>query len=338
MAILASAALFIGSSSSPAADEPSATANKREARAPLQWGLYQIYWGPKHYPKMLSEAIASFASTPDYVMFYRDLGRPFPASGIKTIRTKKATPIISLELWKWHASSEHYLPKILDGEFDAFFKEWALAAHAEGGRVLLRFGFEFNGDWFTWFGKPDLFVAAWQRAHDIFERAGADNVEWVWAPNMVSCPNTPENNMHCYYPGEEYVDWVALDGYNWGEHHDQWHHWESFDDLFATPLSEFADRYPTKPVMIAETGCVEAEPGRKAKWLRETQQALARYPEIKATVWFNLDKRREGEQNWRLDSSEASLAAFNETFAAPRQGTLAKDPPPAPRVAKPLAK
>ena len=62
----------------------------------------------------------------------------------------------------------------------------------------------------------------------------------------------------------EYVDWVALDGYNWGEHHDQWHQWESFDDLFAAPLSEFADRYPTclTRSRVSET----ATPTRSKRW------------------------------------------------------------------------
>jgi beta-mannanase len=38
-------------------------------------------------------------------------------------------------------------------------------------------------------------------------------VRWVWSP-YVSCGNCTA--FEKVYPGDAYVDWVALDGYNWG--------------------------------------------------------------------------------------------------------------------------
>ena len=285
----------------------------------LQWGVYQIYNGAQRFEKRLKGEMARLASTPDYVMFYRDLGRPFPKAGIDVIYNAGATPIISLELWRWHDSKTKQLPRILAGEWDGFFRTWAEHAKRDGRRVQLRFGFEFNGDWFSWGGEPEAFKTAWRRAHDIFDEVGVQNVEWVWSPNVTSHPTVPANDMNHYYPGDAYVDWVAVDGYNWGDEYKEYHRWTSFEKVFANVLNDFAKRYPRKPVMVAESGSPEGKPGQKARWVRDAHVAAQRHPQLKAVIWFNLDKRREGELNFRLDSSEDALRAFNETFAAERE-------------------
>ena len=287
------------------------------AGTPIEWGLYQIYWGGKTYGDRLDREIANLGSAPDYVLFFRDLSCPFPKAAMDQLHSRGATPVVSLELTHWHQRGGRFLGEIVRGTYDDHFRRWAADAKADGRRVLLRFGFEFNGNWVGWSGDPKAFRTAWRRVHGIFREAGADNVEWVWAPNHVSVPSIPDYEIHRYYPGHDVVDWVALDGYNWGEKHDQWHQWESFKSIFARQLDEFARRYPEKPVMISEFGCVPGEPGRKAEWIRQAYRAVLVRPSIKAVVWFNYDKRREGEHNWRLDSSPDALRAFNETFASP---------------------
>ncbi len=286
-------------------------------RDPLEWGVYQIYWS-RSYEDVLQRELAKLGGSPQYVMFYRDLPRPFPADAVESIRRAGAVPIVSLELWHWHDTSTKFVPKINAGLFDDRFREWARAAKQAGGRVLLRFGFEFNGDWFSWGGDPVGFVEAWRRVHGLFREQGAENVEWVWAANVTSHPGGADNSMHRYYPGDAFVDWVAVDGYNWGDEHKPWHKWRSAEELFEDVLDEFDRRYADKPIMIAEIGCPEGAGDRKAEWIREAYAYFRRRGQVRAVVWFNLDKRREGELNFRLDSSVGALRAFNDTFAAPR--------------------
>lgn len=297
-----------------------------ERSEPLEWGMYQILRS-RRYGERVTRTLTKFASPPSYVMFYHDLGRPFPRRQIESVAEVGATTSISLELWRWgrgRDKTERFLPRINAGEFDAHFRQWAVDAKAYGGRVLLRFGFEMNGDWFSWSHDPKGFVTAWRRAHDIFTEVGADKVEWVWAPNFVSCPDTRANNMHRYYPGDEYVDWVAIDGYNFGDHHDEWHEWDTFDECLEKQLKDFAKRYPHKPMMLAEFGCAIGKPGQRAKWIRDAYRSLQRFPQVKAAIWFNYDKTREGEPNFRIDNDPESLRAFNETFARPRPDTEKK--------------
>ena len=288
---------------------------------PLEWGVYQILWS-RAYPDQLNKEVSKFSTKPRYVMFYRDLLRPFPNFAVDAIDTLGATSIVSLELWSWHGGRKgSYLPSIVAGEYDDFFRKWAVDAKTYGKRILLRFGFEFNGNWFTWSRDPKAFVAAWRRMHGILHEVGARNVEWVWSPNVVNCPDTAENDMHLYYPGDEFVDWVGVDGYNFGDHHDQWHKWQTFHEVFDSVLRAFSERYPDKPVMVTEIGCAPGEPGQSERWIREAFEALKGHPQVRAIVWFNYDKRREGEPNFRIDATPKSLKAFNETFAAVRPGS-----------------
>ncbi len=301
-----------------AADEsPPIQSQPTQSSPPLdiRWGIYQIYWGAERFEHFLDLTIEKLASPPDYVMFYRDLGRPFPAKAVEIIRKRGAIPSISLELWQWGRKSTKFLPNINAGELDEYFESWARDAKAEGGPVMLRFGFEFNGDWFSWSGDPEAYISAWRRVHAIFKRVGADNVKWVWAPNITSVPDLPANDMHLYYPGEAYVDWVGIDGYNWGDEHDEWHTWQSCQQIFEKALVEFDRRYPMHPVMLAEFGTTDDAAGRKAKWITDAYEWLSTKTRVSAVIWFNLDKRREGEHDWRINSTPECLDAFNNSFA-----------------------
>jgi hypothetical protein len=274
-----------------------------------------------NYEGVLRSASDRLASAPDYVMFYRDLSprrSVFPPKALGAIRAVGATPIVSLELWDWHREESGYLAALVDGSYDDSFRRWAGEAQADGGRILLRFGFEMNGEWFGWSGDPEGYRSAWRRAHRIFAEAGAGNVEWVWAPNVESVPRTPANSMHLYYPGDDVVDWVALDGYNFGDHPEDGHRWKTFREVFGAAVEDLAGRYPGKPIMIAETGSAEGPPGAKAGWIRDARETLRRLPCVRAVIWFDLDKRREGERNWSLLSSPGVLEAFNESFAEGR--------------------
>ncbi len=300
-----------------AIEAPRAGQNRRNAA--LDWGLLTMRSHAQNFKDRLVTNFARFDAPPKYTMFFYPLGGDFPKPWIAASAELGATTIVSLELYEWGPGKKSsYLPAILAGDYDGSFRKWAEGAQAYGGRVLLRFGYEFNGNWFSWSLDPPAFVAAWRRVHDIFSAVGANNVEWVWAPNFESCPNTPENDMHLYYPGDKFVDWVAVDGYNFGDHHDEWHQWVSFDEVFDKVLTSLTNRYPDKPMMLAEFGSAVGEPGQRAVWIRDAYASLQRRPQVKAVIWFDLDKRREGEPDWRIGATADSLEAFNQTFAAKR--------------------
>ncbi len=203
------------------------------------------------------------------------------------------------------------LDAINAGTADAAIRERARAVAAFGHPMFLRFAHEMNANWYPWDGAhagtpgthdgPAKYVAAWRHVHDLFVAAGATNVVWVWSPNRTSIPDVAWNAASEYYPGDKYVDWVGIDGYQRDPRHDR-----SFTTLFGPLYDEYARR---KPIMIAETASVEGPaPGRKAAWIDATRSDIEhRFPAIAALVWFDTDKNG---LDWRVDSSAATQRAF----------------------------
>jgi hypothetical protein len=210
------------------------------------------------------------------------------------------------------------------GREDAVVRARAAAVRDFGRPLFLRFAHEMNADWYPWSGTRTrasgsadpgaTYVAAWRHVHDVFVAAGATNAVWVWSPNRASIPDEPWNAAVRYYPGDAYVDWVAVDGYD----RDQVHR-RSFTTLFGPLYDAFAGR---KPIMIGETATVEGPtPAAKAAWIADAQRAVTtRFPAVAAVVWFDA---RKAPFDWRIDSSPAALAAFRALATDPYFGARA---------------
>lgn len=299
-----------GQTPPPADPAPAAVPSRAPAlrQGPPRWGVYQIYWGAERFGRKLDGNLARLGGKPSYAMWFRDLSprRGFPAAGVAVCRARKLTPMISLELTEWGRRDWNGLAAINRGERDAWFARWAADAKREGGPIIFRFGFEMNGDWFSWGQQPQAFRRAWRRAHAIFRKAGANNVQWQWAPNVLWDKHTAEKALYPYYPGDALVDWVGLDGYNFGDGHSKWHSWSDCAAVFGRSVDAIT-RYG-KPLLISEIGC--ADDKRKAAWLEDLFVKLAADRRVHGFVYFNYDKRREGEPDWTLHSDAASLATF----------------------------
>jgi hypothetical protein len=226
-----------------------------------------------------------------------------------SIRSQGAIPLITWEAWSDGAlgpdQPEYALGRFLHGDFDGYIRHWAEGARNWGGPLLLRFAPEMNGDWNSWSAGVNgnnaaEYVAVWRRVHTLFDRVGARNVRWVWSPNVSFPGSTP---LRLLYPGDGFVDWVGIDGYNWGASRPGTR-WLTFDQVFA-PTIHSIRRLTRRPLMLAEIASAE-QGGDKARWLSGFFASLPRYPNILAFVWFDYDK----EADWRLDSSAAARAAF----------------------------
>jgi hypothetical protein len=193
------------------------------------------------------------------------------------------------------------------GQHDDLIRARARAVKALDGKVMIRWMWEMDGrNKADHTRHPALYVAAWRHIHDVFAAEGATNVQWVWCPNATAFRAEDPRNAPAYYPGDEYVDWICADGYNWapGRTGDQW---RSFASIY-TPFYEWG-MARSKPLMVGEFGAQERHPGEKAQWLVETREALkTKFPGIKAVVYFDANK----DYDWRVTSSPETLAAFRD--------------------------
>jgi hypothetical protein len=194
---------------------------------------------------------------------------------------------------------------IASGEWDDYILEFAEAARESGTSIILVPFEEANGNWYPWGGtvngnSPTIIVKAYRHIRELFRTA--PNVRFGWVINEQSIPDTKENAIGKYYPGEDAVDYVGIDGFNDGSP------WRTFDDIFAKPLSEVSAY--RKPVIIFSFA--SAADQRKASWITDAlSRAIPSYPEIVGWIWFNENKERD----WRVDSDRQSLRAFSEALA-----------------------
>jgi hypothetical protein len=233
-------------------------------------------------------------------------------------------PVISFGFheWDWDAATysdeQPTLGEILDGEYDAYLATYARSLARFDYPVLFIPGWEFNGivsEVFkaayafgpegnqhyttTWdlkgqFGDPDLydgperFVQAWIRIHDIFQTQGADNVLFVWNPSCISWPDAVWNTFENYWPGEQYVDFIAPSVYKYA------YDGNSFDYLWTHEVTAFHADHPDVPVLIRELGSDRR--GNPITWYADTLATIAEsYPEIRGIMFFSEDMGGEYE-------------------------------------------
>jgi hypothetical protein len=244
--------------------------------------------------------------------------------GIQGVLNSGFIPLITWEPWRLpHGGPEDTRPEdqpdfslseILKGKYDDYILNWAIDLKRISGPLFFRPMHEMNGNWYPWCGKvnrnrPEEYIEAWSYIRSIFTEAGNDHLIWVWSPYAHSVPDESGNEIWRYYPGPKEVDWVALDGYNWGNMQ-AWSKWQEFKEIFGEAYEELASLAPEKPMIIAEVGCSE-EGGDKGKWIGEAFQILSdKFPKIKALIWFNIKK----ECDWRIESSLQSLKAFRKSL------------------------
>jgi hypothetical protein len=193
---------------------------------------------------------------------------------------------------------------VLRGDYDALIARNARQLKRLGRPVLLRWGWEMNGDWYAWSGakngnNPAGYVKVWKRLRSIFADQGADNVSWVWSPNWNDTPAEKWNAKARYYPGHDEVDWVGVSGYNL--------HRETPGTLFETLYDSYA---PHKPIMITEVGSVDRGGRTKADWITLAAKWVEQHPAVGGVVWFDTDTHPGYHEKWRIDTDPQSLAAF----------------------------
>lgn len=236
----------------------------------------------------------------------------FPRAQAAAINRRGAVPLISWEPWdSWRGGAEqsaYALRRIAAGDHDQLIDRWAAAVAGYRRPIMLRFAPEMNGDWLPWSegangNERGDYVAAWRHVRGRFRRAGAGNAIWVWNPIAPYAGSAPLRGL---FPGARDVDWMAVDGYNWGDTR-PWG-WQSYDDVLAPAVRALRKLAPRRPLMIAETGC--APGARKPTWVAKAFEA-ARADGVDALVWFEFEK----ETDWRLSGNEAVAAAARSALA-----------------------
>jgi mannan endo-1,4-beta-mannosidase len=226
---------------------------------------------------------------PDLAAYYSSWGEPFAAAFAAAAAQHGAAPLVQIN------PAHVQLTAITAGRYDGYLRRFADAVRAYRHRVVIGFGHEPNGYWFSWgysHATAPSFVAAWRHIVNVFRAQGASNVTWLWTVNIIDTKGGIEPPAP-WWPGSSYVNWVGIDGYYYKP---SW----TFAPLFG-PTIKAVRALTRDPILISETAANDTDQPTKITNLFAGTRAYG----LLGFVWFNVDK----EQSWQV-TSPAAVAAF----------------------------
>ena len=239
---------------------------------------------------------------PRLVVYYSGWWEPFQASFATAAAEHGAVPLVQID------PSHVSIAAIASGHYDTYLTSYARAVRSYRAPVILSFGHEMNGTWFSWgyrYTSPAVFVAAWRHIVTLFRTVGARNVTWLWTINVITARHGRIPSPASWWPGSSYVTWVGIDGYylkpSW-----------QFVSVFG-PTIAVVRELTSSPILIAEASAAPAaiQPAKIADLF-----AGVHMYGLLGFVWFNSVTSRDYRMN-----SLAAIAAFRH--GAERYGRTA---------------
>lgn len=271
--------------------------------------------------KEIERKIDKKVSIAHYYRGWEYLDDPEILEELSAISSNGWTPMLSANPYFFSeciSQNDSLYKAIASGICDGFLHNVAKNLSQFHESFFFRFAWEMNiatNEWSTIAtgSTAQEYVNAWRKFHSIMDEEGVSNVIWAFSPQVE---NPTSDDITSLYPGDQYVDWLGLDGYNWGKTQ-SWSSWQSFSEIFSESYSEITS-ISTKPLMIAEINTTDVG-GNKADWYKKTftEDLPERFPRIMAVVVYNENRSYLESVDWRIDASPDSLSAFLEAVKSP---------------------
>lgn len=259
-------------------------------------------------PTAGSAFAADVGVKPRMLVYFSSWGERFVTTFAAAAHSNGAVPVVQIE------PNNIPLSGIISGQYDTYLRQYALAVRLYRYPVILSFGHEMNGYWYSWGNTnsaPAQFIAAWRHVVTVFRAVGATNVKWLWAvnnflPGQTTGQKTVSGDIKQWWPGQKWVDLVGIDGYYYTTG-------LTFDSVFGPAITAIR-KITSEPLMIAETAV-----GTTAD--RETQisglLAGAKADNLFGIIWFDA-AQNSGlyHQNWSLEADPVAAAALKAAVAS----------------------
>lgn len=160
-------------------------------------------------------------------------------------------------------------------------------------------------------GNGPQFAAAFRKFVTVMRSSGVTNAKYVatftgYGFTRQDSKNVPRN----YYPGDAYVDGVAIDVYNWaGCRGDEWKSLAFLIENFRV----WGKSHPAEQLQIHEWGSVEdrSNAGRKAAWTRDAEELFKKpgYEQFTALLQWG-GRNYDAKCSFDYTTSASSKAAW----------------------------
>ena len=171
-------------------------------------------------------------------------------------------------------------------------------------------------------GDAAAFAAAWRTWVGTLRTAGVTNARFVWTVTAFGFTRTDDRAAPLYWPGDDVVDVIGVDGYNAYACLQPNGPWRSPAEVFGAAFGWAAQRHPGVPVALMEWSSVEdpAVPDRKARWLADLATLVAATPSVIAILQWGgggvLPVDVPG-CDYALATSDRSLAGWRDLGLLP---------------------
>jgi len=260
------------------------------------------------------------------------------------LRSWKERSHVPMITWMPYAYADWTAPNpnelIANGRYDDYVKNFGkrlkvflsgsdqIYGTSDDRRAYVRFAHQMNGNWFPWspscawscqstgqeiHQSSTSYVKMWKYIVDVFDSLGirnASRLQMVWSVNNIDFQNGIED----FYPGDNYVDWVGLDGYNFGDTVPQ-HDWETASQVFKDIIPKVKKVGGKKPIAITEFASVTSPKSvaEKSKWI-EDAFSIFKDNNILMVIVFNED--REGPKDFAIFDGKTGDETYNELYSA----------------------
>ena len=254
---------------------------------------------------------------PTIVHGFQQFHDAIPNSGISHLLANYPEFMLTLE------SGSMNLDQILAGQADAHFDRIGRDLGYIPHTIFVRLMHEMNGNWYPYSASK---VADGQRKYrEAFRRgvtriraAGGSNLRFVWCPN-VGAPVWPSSPLINFYPGDDVVDILGLDGYAGYRPATPL----TFYSVFNAAVAEITAIHPSKPLWLCEWGmdAWDYSAAEKERFFDDGCAALKSpvYSRVKASLYFH--STQEGYR-WQVNDPVACMDNYQRLVNDPiYQGT-----------------
>jgi len=173
---------------------------------------------------------------------------------------------------------------IANGGWDSYIQAWGAMLNTKllqntSKSVYLRLAHEMNGNWYPWSANaeqgPADYINMWKHTRQVMSTiiTNPSQVIWLWCPNNQDIGSYKAEQ---YFPGNQYIDYVGVDGYNDGASQ-TWSKWSPPSQVYDNMIGRINTLTSgSKPMTIPEFGTVaQTQKGNdnvqaKNQWLEET--------------------------------------------------------------------
>lgn len=236
-------------------------------------------------------------------------------ASLQKVYSLNAIPLLLLNAWQKDSASAvakdtAVVRHIREGKYDTILLSFATQIAQLDKPIFLQFSTAAVQNKFPLLAydnsRPEDFIASWRYVHQLFNKAGAAKVIWIWTPRNTTSVNT-------FFPGKNYVDWLGI---NLAEINTIANNY-SFDTIYR-PFHEMPFLKAGLPVII--TAAPEYAVNNK-KWWNEAWQTIdTAFTEIKSVMVAATDNKLR-----QLGNNLPAREAINNVMANAPIGSMANN-------------